>query len=258
MLKMIDKSIVIIAKDHLNDFYSSLSIDGTSVSVLPFTRPIDTVHNKRADIVLLDCGHDGETGLKWLTEFKKSKNNVPVIFVTSLKSHDVVINAYKLGVRDYFTKPVSISELNRTVTELLTLRRTSRETRKSLSCSNNHENCKMTNALSSDIPTQLLCAVHYIENHLSRTLNLHDIARQANMSKYHFTRIFKRLTGFSPLEFAIILKMHNAKKLLLKRNLSISEVAEEVGYLDLRNFDRRFKEHTGFTPSAYRKSSLNH
>jgi len=252
--KMINKSIVVVSPGYRNNFYSALSSNGTRISVVPFTHSKEVIQKNGVDVVLLDCGNDGETGLSWLTEFKKAQKDVPVIFITGIRSHDIVVRAYKLGIRDYFTKPVSISELNRTVTELLTFKNTSRETRKSLSCAYDHENCKLTNALSSDIPSSLICAVHYIENNLSRSLTLHEIAQQANLSKYHFTRLFKRLTGFSPLEYAIILKMHKAKKLLMEKDLPISLVAEDVGYFDLRNFDRRFKEHTGLTPSTYRKS----
>jgi YesN/AraC family two-component response regulator len=251
---MTDKIIAVVSPEYGNNFYSALSGNGTKISVVPFTHSKEVIHKNGVDVVLLDCCNDGETGLSWLTEFKKVKKTVPVIFITGVKSHDLVVRAYKLGVRDYFTKPVSISELNRTVTKLLSFKNTWRETRKSLSCHSDYENCKLTNALRSDIPSSLLCAVHYIENNLEQSLTLHEIAQQANLSKYHFTRLFKRLTGFSPLEFAIILKMHKAKKLLMKKDLPITLVAEDVGYFDLRNFDRRFKEHTGLTPSSYRKS----
>jgi len=152
---------------------------------------------------------------------------------------------------------VSISELHRIVTELLSFKRNTLEKRSPLSCvrdgSDRNIECKMSSAMLSDIPINIVCAVHFIEENLSKSLNLADIANQANLSKYHFTRVFNTMTGFSPLEFVVILKMHKAKNLLREQNLPVSAVAEEVGYLDLRNFDRRFKLHTGFTPSAYRK-----
>jgi AraC-like DNA-binding protein/CheY-like chemotaxis protein len=253
-LKMNDKSIVVVAKEHSNNFYSALPSDERSVSVVPFKQSIDAIHKKNADIVLLDCGHDGENGLEWLTEFKNLRKDAPVIFITNVKSHDIVMNAYKLGVRDYFTKPVSISELYRIITELLSLKRSTNEKRRSLPCKPANGNCKMRNNMISDIPTELARAVHYIDENISNSLNLSDISRQANLSKYHFARSFKKMTGFSPLEFAGILKMHRAKKLLQDINFPVSLVAEEVGYDDLRNFDRRFKQYTGFTPSMYRKS----
>jgi YesN/AraC family two-component response regulator len=258
---MNDKSIIVVANKHLNNFYSALSTDEASVSVEPFTRSMDSIHKKSADIVLLDCGHDGVNGLEWLSKFKKMRKDAPVIFITNERSHDIVMNAYKLGVRDYFTKPVSISELNRIIKELLSLKRLSSEKRTSLPCnhdsSDHNIDCKLTNAILSDVPTGIMCAVHYIEESLSNTLSLSEIAEQANLSKYHFTRIFKSLTGFTPLEFVGILKMHKAKNLFIDENLSVSEVAEKVGYIDVRNFDRRFKQHTGLTPTMYKNSMKN-
>jgi YesN/AraC family two-component response regulator len=251
------KSIVAVTKDHLNDFYSALSTDETRVSVIPFTQSMDAIRKKNADIVLLDCGHDGVNGLEWLNEFKKSRTDAPVIFITSVKSHDIVMNAYKLGIRDYFTKPVSISELRRIIMELLSLKMSSREKRSALPCKPPGINCKMKNFIISDIPVNIVCAVHYIEENLSSELSLSKIASHANLSKYHFSRTFKRLTGFSPMEFVVILKMNKAKKLFTEKNLSISKVAEQIGYLDLRNFERRFKKHTGLTPSLFKKSFIN-
>lgn len=253
MLKVKEKSIVVISRKHLHNFYSFLSGEGTKVYAMPFTRSFAGIHKINADIVLLDCGNDGADGLQWLTEFKKVRKNTPVIFITSVRSHDIVMSAYKLGVRDYFTKPVSISELNRIITALMSLKKISSEKRISLPCKPALVNCKLTNIMMSDIPANIACAVHYIEENLSKSLTLSEIAEQANLSKYHFTRIFKSLTGFSPLEYVIILRMHKAKKLLEENELHILGIAEEVGYLDLRNFDRRFKQHTGLTPSLYRK-----
>lgn len=253
MLKTKEKSIVVVARKHLHNFYSVLSGGGTKVSVMHFTRTFEGIHKINADIVLLDCGSDGADGLQWLSEFKKVRKDTPVIFITSVRSHDIVMSAYKLGVRDYFTKPVSISELNRIITALMSLKKISSEKRISLPCKPAHVSCKLTNAMMSDIPANIACAVHYIEENSSKLVSLSKIAEQANLSKYHFTRIFKRLTGFSPLEYMIILRMHKAKKLLEENELHISGIAEEVGYPDLRNFNRRFKQHTGITPSLYRK-----
>jgi len=251
---IISKSIVVVTNRRLNNFYTALATGETSVSVLPLSGSLDGIQKTETDIVLIDCDHDGQIGLQWLTEFKKVKKDVPVIFITNVKSHDIVMNAYKLGVRDYFTKPVSTSEIHRVIINLLSLKKTSTERRMSLHCVPAGVDCKMTNFMISEIPSNITCAVHYIEDNLSTSLSLDDIARKANLSKYHFIRIFKGLTGFSPLEYAIVLRMHRAKKLLTEKDLPISIVAEEVGYVDLRNFDRRFKKHTGLTPSSYRKT----
>jgi YesN/AraC family two-component response regulator len=258
---IIDKSIVVVAKEYLNNFYSALSNEETSVSMVTFPQSMNTVQKKRADVVLLDCGHDGDNGLVWLSEFKTYKKDVPVIFITSIRSHDVVMHAYKLGVRDYFIKPVSISELNRLITELLFFKRNSLEKRMPLPRIhdvNKHPiGSKISDEMLSDIPKNMANVVQYIEENISRPLNLNELANLAGLTKFHFLRKFKRLTGFSPLEYVILLRMHKAKKLLLERNFPVSSVAGEVGYCDLRNFDRRFKQHTGFTPSSYRKTFLN-
>jgi AraC-like DNA-binding protein/CheY-like chemotaxis protein len=255
--KMIDKSTVVITKEPTDNFYSALSNDETRVVIMPLTHATNTITKMGADVVLLDCGYDTENGLGWLTEFKRLKKDIPVIFITSIRSHDVVICAYKLGVRDYFTKPVSISKLNRLITELHYLKNMSREKRKALSCIPASTDRNITNSMNSDIPENMENVMQYVKEHIFSPFHLNEFANLTGLSKFHFLRKFKRLTGFSPLEYVIILRMHKAKKLLLERDVPVSSVAEEVGYSDLRNFERRFKQHTGLTPSSYRKAFLN-
>jgi YesN/AraC family two-component response regulator len=261
------KSKVVVVKKHRTNFYTALSSREIEVSFVPLSQSLNNTETMHADIVLLDCGYDSGEGLAWFRKFKKLKSDVPVIFITNVKSYDVVKKAYSLGVRDYFAKPVSISELQRLITELLTLKRNSHEKRTALPCTYDEDtfahDCKMVNAMLSDIPERIVCVVHYIEENLSRTLNLDELAQIAHLSKYYFVKMFKQMTGFSPLEYTTILKIHRAKHLLTEEDIPVSIIAEEVGYRDLRNFDRCFKRHTGYSPVSYRKvfsgnSSLHH
>lgn len=87
---------------------------------------------------------------------------------------------------------------------------------------------------------------------LSYPFSLQDMADIASVSPYHFNRIFRFLTGTPPLRFLSALRIDEAKRLLLKSPLSITDVCFEVGYNSLGTFSARFKELVGVSPTDLR------
>ncbi|MGC3957754.1 MAG: helix-turn-helix transcriptional regulator [Verrucomicrobiota bacterium] len=75
----------------------------------------------------------------------------------------------------------------------------------------------------------------------------------ANISPSHFFAVFKRQTGFAPLDFFIRLRMQRACELLGTTSLSVKEVAAELGYDDPFYFSRVFKTVSGIAPTDYRR-----
>ena len=80
------------------------------------------------------------------------------------------------------------------------------------------------------------------------------LANQANVSKYHFCRLFKRRMGTTPMQFVLARRIIRAKELLRREGLTISMVAAEAGFSELSSFTEQFKKFTGKTPTQYRKS----
>lgn len=95
-------------------------------------------------------------------------------------------------------------------------------------------------------------AVAYIHEHLGQGLSLQQVARHVHMNSNYFSELFKRETGKNYIEFVTEAKMQKAMTMLRETPSKISEVANEVGYEDLKYFNRLFKKFTGATPSEYR------
>lgn len=95
-------------------------------------------------------------------------------------------------------------------------------------------------------------AVSYIHEHLGQGLSLQQVARHVHMNSNYFSELFKRETGKNYIDFVTEAKMQKAMTLLRETPAKISEVANEVGYEDLKYFNRLFKKFTGLTPSDYR------
>lgn len=93
----------------------------------------------------------------------------------------------------------------------------------------------------------------WLKTNLSSELNLQEVAAQFSLSYRTFTRRFKSATNQSPIEYWQQLRVEGAKELLASSNLSIQEVALEVGYNDQGHLTRVFKKVLSQTPSEYRK-----
>jgi AraC-like DNA-binding protein len=88
---------------------------------------------------------------------------------------------------------------------------------------------------------------------LSEPLALEDLAAEAHLSPFHFSRVFRQITGSPPGAFLGALRLDAARRLLLTTPLSVVEVCYEVGYASLGSFTTRFTRHVGAPPAALRR-----
>jgi AraC-like DNA-binding protein len=79
-------------------------------------------------------------------------------------------------------------------------------------------------------------------------ISLKELAKQANLSPFHFHRKFKQAVGISPAEYARNKKIKKAQELLLSTDLTLSEIAENLEFPDPFTFSKNFKHHTGSCP----------
>ncbi|WCD91385.1 HTH-type transcriptional regulator (plasmid) [Streptomyces xanthophaeus] len=99
-------------------------------------------------------------------------------------------------------------------------------------------------------------AVTTIRERFGEPLTLDELACTAMVSKYHFLRMFTRVTGVTPGRFLTAVRLQEAKRLLLSTSLNVADVSAQVGYSSTGSFTRRFTESVGLSPTQYRKLSL--
>lgn len=91
----------------------------------------------------------------------------------------------------------------------------------------------------------------YIHSYLGQPLRLAELAAIANISQYHFARLFKQTLGVSPYQYIIRQRIEKAKTLLIEGKHSIAEVSSLVGFADQSRFAKHFKKYVGVTPTAF-------
>ncbi len=88
--------------------------------------------------------------------------------------------------------------------------------------------------------------------HLHDSLNLDELAAQFKLSRFHFSKTYRALTGHASIQDFIQLEMAHACCLLDEGEQGIRQVAEQQGYEDLFYFSRLFRKVVGMAPSHYR------
>ncbi len=93
----------------------------------------------------------------------------------------------------------------------------------------------------------------YIEQNYQKDLILDDVSKELMISPYYFSKLFKKRTGSTFIEYLTNLRMEKAKELLRNTSKSMKEICAEVGYSDANYFSRTFKKNVGVTPSEYKE-----
>ena len=110
---------------------------------------------------------------------------------------------------------------------------------------------------SDNIPRELHGAVRLINSDYGDpSLTNAKLASECKISEVYFRKLFTRHYGISPKQYIIDLRMQKAKQLLGEGSLSVSAISESCGFSNPYHFCRLFKQHTGISPSAYRKANL--
>lgn len=112
------------------------------------------------------------------------------------------------------------------------------------------------NKLPSRLSPRVLQRVtDYIEAHLHESIDLQTLATLANVSRFHFARMFKQSAGVSAMAWLERARMRRACELIRTGGLPLAHIASLVGYEDQSYFTRRFRLAIGLTPAAYARET---
>jgi len=208
-------------------------------------------------LLLLDWGLEVEKGLSVLSHLKRVLPGSPVIVASQIESAQIVKRSFRLGAREFFCHPFVVDELTATVESLSWLSIENAERRISLAgVSLSRDNHSESVQIPLALPQQIRNAIEFIERECCREITLDELADIAGLSKFHFSRLFSKYIGISPIQYISSCRIRRAEKYLLESPASISTVARETGFNSHSAFISHFKSATGFTPSEYRKRHL--
>ena len=94
------------------------------------------------------------------------------------------------------------------------------------------------------------------ERDCSENVTIASLASEFHVSPSHLAHVFKKITGYSTVDYLISCRLSEAKNLLADSEKSIKEIVDRCGFSDESNFSRTFKNKTGMTPSEFRRQNL--
>ena len=101
-------------------------------------------------------------------------------------------------------------------------------------------------------PEPVRHAKAFIMGHLAEPMSLEGVASEVNVSPFHFCKIFKRATGMTFTDFVNRARVEKAKRMLMRPEARITEVAYDVGFQSLSHFNRSFRRIVSESPTEFR------
>ena len=104
-------------------------------------------------------------------------------------------------------------------------------------------------------PAAIAPVLRQLESRVLQPLSLDEMAQIAGLSRYHFLRTFKTVTGITPHQWVLRARLRDAAHRLVISRDPVTEIALDVGFEDLSNFIRSFRAEFGVSPSRYRATA---
>ncbi|MDP4269145.1 MAG: two-component regulator propeller domain-containing protein [Bacteroidota bacterium] len=174
-------------------------------------------------------------------------SHIPIILLTAKSSEEAKLESLEIGVDDYITKPFNLDALLLKIRNLTERREAKRQIfQKQVEI----EPSQITiNSLDEKLIEK---AIKIVEENISNSeFSVEELSRSLGMSRVYLYKKLVSITGKTPIEFIRIIRLKRAAQLLEKSQLSISEIAYEVGFNSPKYFSKYFKDEFGVLPSAY-------
>jgi DNA-binding response OmpR family regulator len=189
---------------------------------------------------------DGITLVKKLKADKRT-SHIPVILLTAMTGEEEELRGLGTGANDYITKPFNFEVLNARIKSLLILQHTMQ-----------NAYTKQIKVVAPEVEFEsadeklLQVIVGYLEKNLNNSqLSVEALSKEVGMSRTSLYSKLLELTGQSPVEYIRSFRLEKAAALMEKTNMTIAEIAYQVGFTTPNYFARSFKVKYNMLPSEY-------
>ena len=215
---------------------------GTAGDGVEGKRVIEELH---PDILFLDICMPQMDGLTMIAGLKSEYSDMQIAILTGFRDFEYAQKAINLGVSRFLLKPSNMDEIDEAIRHMV-------------------ERSDKIKGTSSDVPEGeaseeavadnfiVRNALSYIEEHYNEKILLSDVADKVYVSQWHLSKLLNKETGKNFSEILNTVRIKKASELLKDPSKRISDVAEEVGFLDVAHFSRVFKKVKGISANEYR------
>jgi DNA-binding response OmpR family regulator len=201
------------------------------------------------DLIVSDIMMPEMNGIDLCRKVKNDQrtSHIPVLLLTARTAEEQKIEGFDSGANDYVTKPFSFEILQSRIKNLLLQREAFQK------LFSKHIDVKAADVHITSMDEKLIKnAIKVVEDHLSDPeFSVEEFSKELGMSRVHLYKKLLSLTGKSPIEFIRTIRLQRAAQLLEKSQLSISEIAYQVGFNNPKYFSKYFKDQFNMLPSVY-------
>jgi two-component system, response regulator YesN len=205
---------------------------------------LDWLKGNQVDLVITDVRMPIMDGISLVSQLLEERPDQDVIVISGHDDFEYVQSALRAGVSDYLLKPVEVSDIATSLNRLLV-----KYEQKSRIVDEEKEKWVDSDYELSHVEQ----VIQYIKECMPGEVTLQNAASKVHLNPSYLSQLFKQQTKHNFVDYVLQLRMAEAKKLLAKTSLRISEIAERLGYADIAYFSNTYKRITGQTPSDYRK-----
>jgi signal transduction histidine kinase/ligand-binding sensor domain-containing protein/DNA-binding response OmpR family regulator len=231
-------------KDNLKEFYQIVE----AVNGREGWQKVLALH---PDLIVSDVSMPEMDGIELCKKIKSDKRSahLPVILLTALTTDDEQLTGLETGANDYMTKPFNFEILLSKIRNLLAQQALSKKTYQK------QVDFKPQESEVESVNDKFIRQLYLqIEKHLGDSnYSVDQLSADMNMSRVGLYKKIVPLTGKSPVELIRSCRLQKSKA-LLEAQLSIAEVAYQVGFSNPKHFSKYFKQEFGILPSAYAQS----
>lgn len=206
---------------------------------------------EKFDLVLVDQNLQDMPSLELVHTIKKENPRLPVLFLLSEGGSDVVVNVYRSGADDYIKKPFSARTLIERIEFALIMANFRSVNRLDYLNGCGSELGHNSFSVHYTEIDKVQKSIQFIETNYMRNIDLNEIATQVGIAQNEFAGLFKKLVGMDCDDYLSKRRINAAKALLRRANCTMTEIALALGYEDIVEFVRVFKQVEGYTPAQY-------
>jgi YesN/AraC family two-component response regulator len=242
-----NQDVVEYIKTVLNgEYFTEVAVNGAE----GITKALKSV----PDIIICDVMMPEKDGYEVCRTLKEDfrTNHIPIVILTAKADQDSKINGLEHGADAYIIKPFDKKELLVRLEKLIEIRQKLKEKYSDLTFSaSDKEKPKGLNEIFLQKVFENLD-----KNYQEETYTIDQLCIDTNVSRAQLHRKLIALTGRSTSDFIRHFRIKKAKEMLLTPDITISEIAYQVGFKDPNYFTKSFIKENGITPSQYRDENV--
>ncbi|WP_165940026.1 hybrid sensor histidine kinase/response regulator transcription factor [Dyadobacter psychrotolerans] len=205
--------------------------------------------NEMPDLIVSDVMMPEMNGIDMCKRLKDNAqtSHIPVILLTARNSDEQKLEGYETGAQDYIEKPFNFELLQSKIKSLLKQQSAARKAYRQ------QITIKGKDVAISSLDEKLVQkAIAIVEKNISNPdFSVEAFSSELGMSRIHLYRKLQSLTGKSPIDFIRSIRLERSRQLLGQSQLTVAEIAYQVGFNNPKYFAKHFREEFSELPSSY-------